>query len=138
MWNPVVFALSENLGGAFSTERWAYAGKMALMGMVMIFAVLGLLWAVLTVFKLVMVGRNPKPAEKSAAPASPVTPAASAAPAAPAAPVSGGLSEAELVAILAAAVAAYRASEGMDETEAGAFRVVSFRRASNGRAGNAR
>ena len=36
-----------------------------------------------------------------------------------------------------AAIAAYRASEGMDATDASAFRVVSFRPAKNGRAWNA-
>jgi len=40
-------------------------------------------------------------------------------------------------AVIAAAIAAYRASEGMDATDASAFRVVSFRRATNGRSWNA-
>lgn len=132
MENNMVIALAEDLGTAFSGARWAYAGKMMLLGMVMVFAVLGLLWAVLTVFKLVMVGKTPKEAKpeepKSVAPT--VTSAS--------VPVPKALSDEELVAILTAAVAAYRASEGMDAVDAGAFRVVSFRRAASGRAWNAR
>ena len=42
-----------------------------------------------------------------------------------------------LVAILAAAIAAYRAAENPDEMSAGGFRVVSFWRAGGGRAWNA-
>jgi len=44
----------------FSAEAWEYAGQMTLLGMGMVLAVLGLLWAVLTVFKLVFVGKDRK------------------------------------------------------------------------------
>lgn len=133
--NYRIFALAEELGGAFSPERWAYVGKMMLLGMTMIFAVLGLLWAVLTVFKLVMVGKTEKPKTPKSIPSKPVaSPVASTPPAVP----SGTLSEEELVAVLTAAVMAYRAEEGTSDAELGAFRVVSFRRATGGRAWNAK
>ena len=93
----------------------------------MIFSVLGLLWAVLSIFKLVMVGKAPK-AKKENTVATP-------APVAEAESVVAD--DGELVAVIAAAIAAYRASEGMDASDASAFRVVSFRRAANGRAWNA-
>ena len=128
-----IFALAEELGGAFSPERWAYVGKMMLLGMTMIFAVLGLLWAVLTVFKLVMVGKTEKPTAPKSAPSAPAAPTVVPTPAVP----TGTLSEEELVAVLTAAVMAYRAAEGTSEADVGAFRVVSFRRATGGRAWNA-
>jgi len=124
---PLIIAASAELGGAFSLARWAEAGRMTLLGMVMIFAVLGLLWAVLSVFKLVMVGKA-KEAKKE-------EPVATPAPVAEAESVVAD--DGELVAVIAAAIAAYRASEGMDATDASAFRVVSFRRATNGRSWNA-
>ena len=126
----LVTAVSTELGGAFSAERWAYAGRMTLLGMVMIFAVLGLLWAVLAVFKLVMVGKEAKPAQKNAI-------AEAIAESASVAEEPEAVDDGELVAVIAAAIAAYRASEGMDAADASAFRVVSFRRAANGRAWNA-
>ena len=125
---PLLFAASTELGGSFSAERWAYAGRMTLLGMVMVFSVLGLLFAVLSLFKLVMVEKTPKaepkkPVESTPAPVAAPTPAAT--------------DDGELVAVIAAAIAAYRASEGMDATDASAFRVVSFRPATSGRAWNA-
>ena len=126
----LVTAASTELGGAFSAERWAYAGRMTLLGMVMIFAVLGLLWAVLAVFKLVMVGKEAKPAQKNAI-------AEAIAESASVAEEPEAVDDGELVAVIAAAIATYRTSEGMDAADASAFRVVSFCRAANGRAWNA-
>lgn len=60
-----IMALSAELGGAFSSERLAYAGKMTLLGMLMIFSVLGLLWAVLALFKVIFAGKSPKKAAAS-------------------------------------------------------------------------
>ena len=49
----------------------------------------------------------------------------------------GAADDGELIAVITAAIAAYRASEeGMSAAEAGGFRVVSFKRASTGRAWN--
>ena len=98
---PLLIAATENLGRAFSAERWAYAGRMTLLGMVMIFAVLGLLWAVLAIFKLVMAEKAPKAKEEKPV----ATPA-------PVAEEESVLSDdGELVAVIAAAIAAYRASD---------------------------
>ena len=68
--NKALSADYSNLGGAFSSERLALAGQMTLLGMVMIFAVLGLLWGVLAVFQRIMTGRNETsvPAPKVAPP----------------------------------------------------------------------
>lgn len=124
---PLLIAATENLGDAFSAERWAEAGRMTLLGMVMVFAVLGLLWTVLAIFKLAMAEKAPKVKEEK--------PLSSSAPVAEEELVVAD--DGELVAVIAAAIAAYRASEGMDASDASAFRVVSFRRAANGRAWNA-
>ena len=124
-------ALSD-LGGAFSPERLALAGQMTLLGMGMIFAVLATLWGVLAIFKLIFA----KPEKKKAkpAPAAPktepvVVPEPVVAPAA--------TDDAELIAVLTAAIAAYEASLG-NEVAPGGFRVVSFRRANGGKAWNSK
>ena len=124
-------ALSD-LGGAFSPERLALAGQMTLLGMGMIFAVLAILWGVLAIFKLIFA----KPEKKKAkpAPAAPqaepvVVPEPVVAPAA--------TDDAELIAVLTAAIAAYEASLG-NEVAPGGFRVVSFRRANGGKAWNSK
>ncbi len=127
-------AASADLGGAFSAERWAYAGRMTLLGMVMVFAVLALLWAILAIFKYVMVGKTPKVTEEKSAVAEAVAESVAVVEEETIVPVTD---DGELVAVIAAAIAAYRASEGMEATDASAFRVVSFRRATNGRAWNA-
>lgn len=131
---PLLTAASAELGGAFSAERWAYAGRMTLLGMVMIFSVLALLWIVLVIFKNVMFGRDPKPEKEKSAIAEVVAESVAVVEEEPVAPATD---DAELVAVIAAAIAAYRTSEGMDAIDASAFRVVSFRRASKGRAWNA-
>lgn len=128
-------AASAELGGAFSAERWAYAGRMTLLGMVMVFSVLVLLWLILTIFKLVMVGNTPKVQESKGTVANLVAERVTAVEETKVAPVAND--DEALVAVIAAAVAAYRAGEGMDEADASAFRVVSFRHVTNGRAWNA-
>ena len=121
----MLMALSADLGGAFSSERLAYAGKMTLLGMLMIFAVLGLLWGVLALFKVFFAEKKPKevkPPEPVAAPVKVESVAAASA------------EDLALIAVLTAAVSAYREAEN----ETGAFRVVSFRKASDARAWNAK
>lgn len=101
-----------------------------LLGMGMVFAVLAILWGVLAIFKLVFAGKTPKepkpvkvkPVEQTSAQT--VTPA----------PVAQS-NDAELVAIITAAVAAYMAEEGTD-AYSGGFRVVSFKRVRGGRTWN--
>ena len=123
-------ALSD-MGGAFSPERLALAGQMTLLGMGMVFAVLAILWGVLAIFKLIFA----KPEKKAkAAPTAPkaepvVVPEPVVAPAA--------TNDAELIAVLTAAIAAYEASLG-NEVAPGGFRVVSFRRANGGKAWNSK
>lgn len=102
-----------------------------ILGMGMIFAVLGLLWAVLAVFKLVF-AKQPKPTKETVKEAPPAPKAA-----VPAAPAPAATDDAALIAVLTAAVAAYRDAEaGEGEIPCG-FRVVSFRRARGGRSWNA-
>ena len=123
----------ENLGGAFSPERLELAGQMTLLGMVMIFAVLGLLWGVLVVFQRIMTRDTANPAE--APKAAPVP-----APVAEAVPVTAVSNDDEVIAaVIAAAVAAYMAGEGNTEAAYnGGFRVVSFRRVQGGKAWNSK
>ena len=109
----------------FSAEAWKYAGEMTLLGMGMIFAVLALLWGILAIFKLVFVkdskAKKVAPAPKAAEPTQePV-----------AAPVVQSSDDGELIAVITAAIAAYRAEEG--SADIGGFRVVSFRRVRNTR-----
>lgn len=130
--NRALSADYSNLGGSFSSERLALAGQMTLLGMVMIFAVLALLWGVLAIFQNVMAGRTVKPA-----------PATKSAPEADPAPVAAPVAESDdnevIAAIIAAAVAAYMADEGNAETAYnGGFRVVSFRRVQGGKAWNSK
>ena len=116
--------------GAFSSERLALAGEMLLVGVGMVFAVLAVLWIVLTMFKFVFA----KP-EKKAAPAPQkveVTEPVAEAPA-----VEEATDDGELIAVITAAVAAYIASEDPQVAQSG-FRVVSFRRANGGRAWNSK
>ncbi len=97
-------------------EAIPYGLQTALLGMGVIFAVLIILWAVLSVFKLVFYkGGKDEPAETAPAPAPVAAPAA--APAAPAA-----TDDAELIAAITAAIAVV-----MDAPQT-SFRVVSFRR----------
>lgn len=117
----------------FSADAWVYAGQMTLLGMVMVFAVLGLLWTVLAVFKLVFVGKTPAEPKPPKTPKPEKKPEPKSSPAIDPAPVVQA-DDAELVAIITAAVAAYMAQEGTEYT--GGFRVVSFKRVRGGRTWN--
>ncbi|MBE6578155.1 MAG: hypothetical protein E7653_08505 [Ruminococcaceae bacterium] len=105
------------------------------LGMAMIFAVLAILWAILAIFKLIFVGPTPK-AQKPEKKEEPKPEPKAAAPAAPVAAPVAEANDAELVAIITAAVAAYMAEEGTEYT--GGFRVVSFKRVRGGRTWNAK
>ncbi len=121
----------------FSADAWKFAGQMTLLGMTMVFAVLAILWAVLAIFKRIFAGKTPK-APKATKPAA--SKADGAIPdeitAVLAATVQAIQADeaAQTVAVITAAVAAYRAEEGCT----GEFRVVSFKRASGARGWNAR
>lgn len=131
--NMMYYALSANVDTkykAFSGEAWSEAGKVTLLGMGMIFAVLALLWLVLAVFKVLFVKNG---AKKTAQEKKETAPVAETVPA----PVAKSSDDEELIAVITAAIAAYRASEeGMDSAQADGFRVVSFKRAGRGRSWN--
>ncbi len=131
------FALSLRADGTytpFSAEAWEYAGQMTLLGIGMVFTVLAILWGVLCIFKLVFAGKTPKAPKAPKEPKAPKKESkpASAAVAAPAAQSD----DAQLIAVITAAVAAYMAEEGTEY--AGGFRVVSFKRARGGRTWNSK
>ena len=121
--NDVAFA-------PFSGEAWKYSLEMTLLGMGMIFAVLGVLWAVLLLFKVVF-ARTKKEDKKVEAPKVVETPKVESAPA-PAA-----TDDTELIALLTAAIVAYESENGND-VDPSSFRVVSFRRTNGGRAWNSK
>ena len=93
---------------AFSSEAWAFAGQVTAIGMGMIFAVLALLWGVLAIFNLVF-GKKKVSVKKVEAPKT----VKSEAPvvASVTEQVSTENSDDALIAVIAAAVAAYRADE---------------------------
>lgn len=106
--------------------------QVPIVGLLMVFVVLSLIWAVLSVSKVVFYdlprkrtaqGETVKPTTPSAPVVSHVAPAAAPAPVA---------DDAAIVAAITAAIAAMRADEGCQS----GFRVVSFRRADTGRAWN--
>jgi sodium pump decarboxylase gamma subunit len=121
----------------FSGEAWLYALEMTLMGLGMIFSVLAILWGVLVIFKLVFAGKSEKPKKenlektvKIESPEVKVAPAKSA-------PTPAANGDAELIAILTAAIAAYEAEQNPNAPALN-FRVVSYRRANGGRSWNAK
>ena len=112
----------EDLGGAFSPARLAYAGRMTVVGLGMVFAVLALLWLVLTVFFREKKKSTPKPAAvapKQEAPAPAPTPVA---------PIADGVDGATVAAITAAIAAMIDSDPALKSQFANGFRVVSFRR----------
>ena len=112
----------------FSAEAWSYAGEMTLLGMGLIFAVLALLWVVLALFKLVFAGPEKKKKTKAEAPVPTAISSAieESVRSYEEAVVSSDNGE-ELVAIITAAISAYRDAEGLGSN---GFRVVSFKRSS--------
>ncbi|MBQ8141028.1 MAG: OadG family protein [Clostridia bacterium] len=125
-----VSSSTDSLGGAFSAERWIYAGQMTLIGMLMVFAVLAILWAVLAIFKVIFAGKEPKKVKtESPAPVVNTVPQTVVTPAV-------NTSDDELIAVITAAVAAYMAEETGNSVPDGSFRVVSFRRAGAARSWN--
>ena len=118
----------------FSGERWALAGQMTLLGVVMVFAVLASLWGILSIFQKAMghsasAPKEPKKAEPVQEIVQPVEKA----------PVAASSDDEIIAAVIAAAVAAYMAEEGNTESAYnGGFRVVSFRRVQGGKAWNSK
>ena len=135
MYTPVALAtVAASINWA---ERGSTAGTVALMGMVTIFAVLAILWAMIEIMHALLHKgekkvKEPKP-QKTApkpAPQSAANPNDSASPndAAIAAAIAASLAASEdngaIVAAITAAITAARAEAG----ENGSFRVVSFKR----------
>ena len=124
MYYNLLTAETQGLGSAFSPERLALAGQMTLIGMGMIFAVLAILWGILAIFKLVF--SRPKKEEKISV----------SAPVVEEQPMEQ-TDEQELIAVITAAITAYRENQEPDLAPNG-FRVVSFRRANGGKSWNAK
>ena len=118
----------------FSKNILIMAGTTPVLGMLMIFVVLALLWGILSIFKLVFAGSTPAPKKQQEKVEKTVV-TETTAPVAASAPAQ--TDDGQLVAILTAAVAAYMADEGI-EAPAGGFRVVSFKRVQGGRAWNSK
>lgn len=121
----------------FSADAWKYAGEMTLLGMLMVFSVLAILWIVLAVFKLIFVGGEPKKKQvKTPADEVVATPVEEPEENIVSVEDNDNISG-ELLAVITAAVAAYMAEENGGEVPAGGFRVVSFKR-TGARAWNAK
>lgn len=120
-----------------SGEAWLYALEMTLLGMGMIFAVLAILWGVLCIFKLIFAKPNTKEEKASKEVKVEPTPAPKVESTSNSAPVAAANDDAELIAILTAAIVAYE-SEQNPNAVPGNFRVVSYRRANGGRAWNSK
>lgn len=122
----------EHFVGNTLGERTTYALSHTAVGMLIVFGVLGVIWAILAVFKIVFGGKTEKK-ESAPAPAKKAAPAATPAPAAAPAPVvATASSDEEIVAAITAAITLMREAEG----STGTFRVVSFRRTGGARPWN--
>ncbi len=106
--------------GMSFAERLSMSGQMTLLGLGTIFLVLALLWGAMVIFKLLL---HDLPARRSKAKEDPGT-AETAASVEPEAIQPS--EDAQLVAVITAAIAAFRTQEGIPPTEG--FRVVSFKR----------
>ena len=130
--NMAAYALrvsSDTKYPAFSADAWAKAAEVTLLGLGMVFAVLAILWFALCIFKIVFAKDNTKAKKTEKTSPAPV--------AEPAPEVVTQTDDGELVAVITAAIAAYRSSEeGLTGEAAGGFRLVSFKRAAGGRAWN--
>ena len=62
--NSITFLAAMNMG-----ERFAYAGRMTLIGMATIFAALSILWAALVLFRRALERKGASKQDKPAAPA---------------------------------------------------------------------
>ena len=106
-------------------DRLNFMGVGVLLGMVVIFAVLGLLWIILEISGKIASGG--KPASKAApAPAPVFAPAPVPAPAAPV-----QTDDEAVVAAITAALAVYLEAEGAKTSSVNGFRVVSFKKVGN-------
>ena len=129
--------LDQNLHGGdmeFS-ERLEYALQGTVTGMLMVFAVLGLLFGIVSLSKVFLYDipnreKNKGKKENKSAPAAAPAPVVESAPvAAPA--VEESADDGEIAAVITAAIAAMLDSEEYKNEFVGGFRVVSFKRSAN-------
>jgi len=120
-YTPADTAPEADLGGAFSPARLAYAGRMTVVGLGMVFAVLALLWLVLTVFFRQKKEKPTAPKQEAPAPVAPPAPVSETL-------VNDGVDGATVAAITAAISAMIESDPALKSQFAGGFRVVSFRR----------
>ena len=107
-------------------EKLADGGRMILIVMAFVFAVIFLIWLSQTIISFVIVKLSSLEKKKEAAPATaPTQPTADPEPTTPA------TDDAVTVAVITAAIAAYLAAES-ENGEVKPFRVVSFKRAKQG------
>lgn len=131
--NTFTLSLRENgTYTPFSAEAWEYAGQMTLLGMLMVFSVLAILWGVLVIFKFIFAPRKKKIAQtdekkEEISQAAVLTEEIASEP-----------DDTELVAVITAAIAAYMSEESGREITADGFRVVSFYKANNRRPWNSK
>lgn len=126
-----VFAKSGDIAGDSLTlwERFEYALQGTVTGLLMVFAVLALLWGIVSLSKVIFydIPRKRKANEEKTADAVSEVLNDTAAPVQPSQPETD---DAQLTAVITAAVAAMIESGEYKEEFAGGFRVVSFKRAS--------
>ena len=106
-------------------ERASTAGTVTLMGMVTIFAVLAILWAMIEIMHAVLHKGEKKEKEPRPKKAAPIAPTPNQDDAAIAAALAAAEDDGAVVAAITAAITAARAEAG----ETTPFRVVSFKRA---------
>ena len=119
-------------------DRVSYAVQGTVTGLLMVFSVLALLWGIVSLSKVFLYDiPNKQKAEAKAEekPAAPVPAPVAPAPVAEA-PISCGDSDAELAAVITAAIAAMLDGEEYKNEFASGFRVVSFKRVSGSGAWN--
>ena len=131
--------LDQDLSGADMNlgQRFEYAMQGTATGMVMVFAVLGLLWGIVSLSRVIFydIPNKKKAAAEKAEKKEEVAPVVATTPSeAPVvAPVeTDAMDDGELAAIITAAVAAMLVSEEYKNEFVGGFRVVSFKRTSGG------
>ena len=123
---------AEHFVGSTFGERASYALSHTGVGMLIIFAVLAVIWAVLAVFKVIFAGKTDKKEKAAELPEKKPEVVPPAAAPIVQAPVPASSSDEEIVAAITAAITLMREAEGTT----GTFRVVSFRRTGGARPWN--
>lgn len=126
--------------GMSISEKLSFSGRMLLMGMGTVFAVLLIIWGVLSLFRVFMYDvPNKRKAAKAAKEAAktPVVPVVEEVPVAVAEPETVPAEDDKaIIAVITAAISAYRSAESGGTAYALPFRVVSYKRKKSGTAWN--